>query len=593
MRNRSLLWTFFLPLLSVLVASLLLVTAFSSRSVRAFFIAHTEESLSQTAQLLVPRLAPAIAAGDEAAITSICRDVADHSTMRLTVVAADGRVLGDSHELAEVMDNHADRPEVVAALAGTTGTSTRYSSTLGHQRMYVAVPGLVGDDVTYVCRVSISLRELSLLLRGVYGRIAAAGLVMALVAGLMAFLLARRIRSALLKMDEAATAYAAGDFGHHLVLSDSVEINSVAESLNRMAAQLADRIGTIEKQRNELEAYMTSMVEGVVAVDTEENVISLNRAAAEILGQDRERSLGRSIQEVGRHPDLTRLTQEALAGADVQEKDIYIGSPRSSCLQATATSLLDLDGRRIGALLVMNDVTRLRRLETMRRDFVANVSHELKTPITSIKGFVETLLETPPEHPEEMERFLGIINKQADRLATIISDLLALSRLEQDADGPAIELMELPLFSIMERVVRDLAARDREQAERVMLECENKIRAVVNAPLLEQAVTNLVDNALKYSEPGAAVTIRCAADAEGVRISVIDQGPGIAGEHLPRLFERFYRVDKARSRRMGGTGLGLAIVKHIAQAHGGRVDAESVLGVGSTFSIVLKRKDGS
>jgi two-component system phosphate regulon sensor histidine kinase PhoR len=488
------------------------------------------------------------------------------------------------------MDNHADRPEVIAALAGETGRSTRYSATLDHQRVYCAVAERTGAGVPYVVRTSISEASLGEIMNAALGRISLAGLALALVAGLTAYLLARRLRNGLARLQASAEAFAAGELGEHALEADTAEITALAEAMNNMADQLSRRIETIDTQRRELEAVMSSMVEGVVAIDLDEMIIGLNDVAARLLGIPRDKAQGRSIQEVARNPDLTVMVQDALAVGSTVERDVRLGSHDEICARTTVTDLRDGDGGLIGALVVLNDVTRLRRLENMRRDFVANVSHELKTPITSIKGFVETLLEHPPEDPEGMRRFLGIIGRQADRLDAIISDLLALSRLEKDTENGGIELMELPVCAVLERIQRDFAVRDAAAAARLQLSCGGDLRVRLNPALIEQAVGNLIDNALKYSPSESTVDVACTSDADTVRISVTDRGPGIGTEHLPRIFERFYRVDKARSRQMGGTGLGLAIVKHIAQAHRGRVDVASEVGTGSTFTIILPRE---
>jgi len=364
----------------------------------------------------------------------------------------------------------------------------------------------------------------------------------------------------------------------------------VAHAMNTMAEQLDDRMRTSEAQRMELAAVLTSMVEGVIAVDADETIIRMNTAAAKLLGRDIDFALGRSLQEVGRNPGLTTLAQDTLRDGEPREQDVSLGDPRGTLLQVQASRLVGQDGHHLGALLVLNDVTRLRRLQSMRKDFVANVSHELKTPITSIKGFVETLIEDPPEDKAELDRFLGIINRQADRLGEIISDLLSLSRLEQNKGGGDIEFVDLPLHAILDRVRRDVASRLPDQVDRLQLDCNTALRAQVNVALLEQAVTNLIDNALKYGDEGTPVRVACEAGDDTVAIHVTDRSDGIAPHHLPRLFERFYRVDKARSRSLGGTGLGLAITKHIAQVHGGQATVVSQTGEGSTFTLTLPRE---
>ena len=535
--------------------------------------------------LATPRVLEAVA--DPAAIEPLCRELYRETGLRFTVIAPDGGVLGDSLERPGQMDNHRDRPEVAAALGGATGSSLRFSATRKERFLYVARPAGDGADVRVVVRAAVTLASLDRQLRTVYARTVLAGLAVTALAGLAAWLRTRAIGRVLQRVRAGAEAFAAGDLSGRLAAADTEEFAALTEAMNRMANQLGERIATIERQRGELEAVLSSMDEGVVAVDEAENVIGLNAAAAALLGVEAGRALGRSIQEIGRHPELTQAVQAVLAGSARLERDVTLGLAGDTCLQVRASGLRGADGRQIGALLVLNNVTRLRRLETMRRDFVANVSHELKTPITSIKGFVETIQDDPPEDPAELRRFLGIVGRQSDRLDAIITDLLALSRLEQDSEGGGIELLETAVGPVLERVVRDLASRRPEAAARVRLDCDPDCRARLNAPLLEQAVTNLLENALKYSPAGTPITVGAAAAEGTVRVSVADAGPGIAAEHLPRLFERFYRVDKARSRQLGGTGLGLAIVKHIAQAHGGRAGVASEVGRGSTFTIVL------
>jgi two-component system phosphate regulon sensor histidine kinase PhoR len=284
------------------------------------------------------------------------------------------------------------------------------------------------------------------------------------------------------------------------------------------------------------------------------------------------------------------MAQAVLAGEAPVERDVQLGPLADTWLQVRASGLRGPDGARIGALLVLDNVTRLRKLETMRRDFVANVSHELKTPITSIKGFVETLLHEQLEDKDNSLRFLGIILRQVNRLDAIIGDLLMLSRLERGSEEQTIQIQCESLAEVLCAAVEMCEKKAADKSMRLDLECPADLQAEINAPLLEQAVTNLIDNAIKYSGAGAAVRIAASHEGHAVVICVQDQGCGIEPVHLPRLFERFYRVDRARSRELGGTGLGLAIVKHIVAAHRGSVRVESTVGRGSTFFISLPQE---
>ena len=583
MRRAGLLWQFYPPLLTILVVSLVLVTGFSGRAIRSFMVQHTTDNLESFAKALSPEIAAQIDMENHEAVQDICRRLGHESGYRLTVILPTGQVIGDSDEDPALMENHADRPEIAAATSGQLGISQRYSSTLGHQRIYVAVPG----DSTFIVRTSISLDHLSNIMAHLYGEIALVSLALVILAGILGFILARKVSNSLKILQNGAQAFASGELSEPIKVDDSREINAVARSMNNMADQLAHRIRTAESQRNELESVLVSMNEGIVAVDGDQNIIRLNRKAAEIFAQDLSPALGRSIQEIARHPDITQLTKDVLQDGNNREKDIKTGGHSGRHLLVHASSLLNLEDERIGVLLVMSDLTDIKRLENMRRDFVANVSHELKTPVTSIKGFVETLMDEPPDDPAEVEHFLGIINRQTDRLENIISDLLALSRLEEDNRTNNLEMSETSVYALLQRVVRDLASRDPQAAGRLHIHCNGDIRIKINAPLLEQAIDNLIDNALKYSPEGSPVRLSCTRETKTITLSVADQGPGIQAEHLPRIFERFYRIDKARSRRMGGTGLGLAIVKHITQIHGGQATAFSTPGEGSTFSLIL------
>ncbi len=331
------------------------------------------------------------------------------------------------------------------------------------------------------------------------------------------------------------------------------------------------------------------MVEGVLAVDTEERVISLNAAAAALLGTNPDNAKGRGLQEVIRNADLRRFVTRTLAADRPIEADVVLRSDEERILQARGTSLRDARGRTIGAVIVLNDVTHLRRLESIRRDFVANVSHELKTPITSIKGFVETLLDGALHSPQDSERFLRIVARQADRLNAIIEDLLCLAKIEQADTAANVMLEQCRLPDVLQAAVDECGPKAAERQVAVRLAGDAEIEGDVNPALLEQAVMNLLDNAIKYSEPESEVIVETVALPEEILIHVRDQGCGIEEEHLDRLFERFYRVDKARSRKLGGTGLGLSIVKHIVNVHGGKVTVESSPGQGSTFTIHLPR----
>lgn len=388
---------------------------------------------------------------------------------------------------------------------------------------------------------------------------------------------------------KGAQRFADGDLTFQLDIPQSVELAGLAETLNRMAAQLNERISTINRQRQEQEAMLGSMVEGVIAVDKDATIFQANKSAANLFGTQPTTIIGRSLFEIIRHHDLQTLMNETLEKGVSTEGEIQLHGSNERSLQIYCTPLLNAKRVSIGALMVLHDITRIRRLEIVRRDFVANVSHELKTPLTSIKGFVETLLDGALEQPEEAKRFCTIIAKQVNRLQAIIEDLLSLSRIEQEAEQGQVSLKMAGLLEALQSGVQCCAHQASEKDITVTIECDPAWNARFNPHLFEQVVVNLVDNAIKYSDKGKTVTIRVTPTENMWEIRFIDQGNGMETGHLARIFERFYRIDKSRNSKVDGTGLGLAIVKYIITSHGGRIQVESKLGAGSTFTIQLPR----
>ena len=587
MQTKRIFWKLYPSYLIVTLLSLTAVYALSSTAISRFFERQIEKNLTEQAWLINQQVTAPMAAREIETLSLITDTLSSNSSARITLILPDGTVAGDTDKASSEMGNHRNRPEIKNALAGHVGQSLRYSNTLRKNMMYVAVPVSVDGRAIGVVRTAMPLTEMDQLIDAVQHRIIFGGLIILLLAAVLSLIVSRRISRPLERIKEGAQRFAAGDFSHRLQTLGSTEITSLAETMNQMAEQLEERLQTVIKEKNQREAVLSSMVEGVLAVDTDGHIISLNKAAAKFFKVVHpEEAPGRTIEEVFRNVKLQKFIGSVLEGQETLECELTVQHTAIYHLQARGTNLLGVQGKRIGAVVVFNDVSRLRRLENLRSDFVANVSHELKTPITSIKGFIETLIDGAKDDPVEADRFLKIVAKHADRLNAIIDDLLTLSRLEQ-GNKEEMEMQQVGLAGLMSSAVEVCSHRAEKKNITIKTECPDSLSAMVNPPLIEQALINLIGNAVKYSAEGKIVTVSAYAKRAGVILSVTDQGYGIEAEHLERLFERFYRVDKGRSRQEGGTGLGLAIVKHIAQAHGGTVSVKSIFGVSSTFTIFL------
>jgi two-component system phosphate regulon sensor histidine kinase PhoR len=586
-KKRRLIWQIYPSHLMIILISVVLVAWYATDSLRRFYLRQTAQDLQSRAYLLHEQISSLLSPLDSDVIDAICKEIGQLSVTRITVILPGGQVIGDSKETPRFMDNHGQRPEVLEALTGGVGQSVRFSKTLQHRMMYVAVPLMKNNQVQAVIRAAVSVSTLDNALRWIQLKIALGGLVIALLAAGVSLYVSRRISMGIERMRLGAEHFSKGDLSHRLPHPDSEEMASLAEALNRMAAQLSDRMQAVIRQRKELEAVLSSMLEGVVAVDRSEHIISMNNAAGRMFACDPLRIQGRNIQEVIRNLAIQRFVAETLSGSEPIEDDFVLYQDGERVLNIHSAPLQDADGEQIGSLLVLNDVTRLRHLENVRSDFVANVSHEIKTPLTAIKGFVETLQHGGVDDKDERERFLGIIIKHVDRLNAILEDLLALSRIEQEKGDAQARQRIGAIGDVIQTAVQVCQPNANARHIAIDIRCDRALTAKLDATLLEQALVNLIDNAVKYSHDNSSVTIEAGRQGDEILIHIHDEGAGIPYKHLPRLFERFYRVDKARSRNLGGTGLGLAIVKHIVQAHGGHVSVESTLGKGSTFTIHL------
>ena len=519
-----------------------------------------------------------------------CTAVAERLRGRVTIVATDGFVLGESSRPSVGMENHADRPEIQAALRDGIGHVVRWSETIDRRLLYAAWRTERDGDVRIV-RIAVPTTSTAEHL-ATLGTPLGAGLLAAMALGLgVAWLLSGALVRRIERLVRFAGALAAGRPTPPLGPERQDELGVLETQLAQMARDVSGTLAAMRIERERLEAILRGMVEGVVVTDLDGRVVLLNARARELLGVPADRDpAGRPLVELARDPGLAEIPRELATGSGTLSRDLALASGSGPVLQVNGARLIGEDGTPFGFVLVLHDVSELRRLETVRRDFVANVSHELRTPLTAIKGYAETLLGPAGETRETVLRFVQVIDRHSERLGRLIDDLLTLSDLE--FGRTPTRRRPIPIGPAIDDVVQILG--DRAHQRGVVLDTA----VAADTPLvhadgdqLRQVLINLVDNAVKYTPDGGRVTIRSAAadlaGAPGVALTITDTGVGIPSQDLPRLTERFFRVDKARSRELGGTGLGLAIVKHIVQAHGGRLTIASTLGEGTTVTVVL------
>jgi two-component system phosphate regulon sensor histidine kinase PhoR len=586
----------FWKLASISVASILaatlVVALLAEHYARADMARDIEGSLRAEAALLAEMAQPALHGDVPADLEARVRAVGTATGVRLTIVRADGKVVAESERDPADMDNHLRRPEIADALVHGTGHTERDSSSTGARYAYFAqrVP-VSGEPLAGFVRAAAPLAQIDARAARLRTLILSGGGVTALVAVLLSLYFTRRFTAPLTAMTEMAEGIARGEYERNTRWPGHDEIARLGQAFDTMTTQLEERLSTITSDRNRVLAILASMVEGVIAIDRDERVVHMNAVAGSVLGVVPNLCVGRRIWEVTRVMPVCEILDRVRRTSEEESAECQIVGelgakvePRT--LELRASPLRDAEGAQSGAVVVLHDVTALRKLESVRRDFVANVSHELKTPLTAIRALVETLLDDREMAGATRTRFLEKIRDQSARLSALVGDLLTLARIESNEEA-------------LERRVLDVRGPARESLARFAAAAGAKELALEGAlpddavPVkaddesLRQIFDNLLDNACKYTPSGGRIEVRVARDGGEVEIAVQDTGIGIEPRDQARVFERFYRVDKARSRELGGTGLGLSIVKHYALALDGRVALDSTPGKGSTFRVYL------
>ncbi|MEO8493495.1 MAG: ATP-binding protein [Planctomycetota bacterium] len=551
---------------------------------KSLLVEQSRQRLYGMAVVLRARVEDELASGQHAGLDELAERLAREANVRVTLIAANGSVVADSDEDVENMQNHSDRAELLQAAKVGMGSDIRRSPTLGIRMLYAAVAVKRGNELVAFVRLAVDLESLE---RQIHQRQRSLWLVafaVALLAAPLTYLVVRSIARPLAALTASARAIRGGDYEYSVPLQSRGELGELAMAFNQMRVDLASRVSQLEDSNEQMSTVLGGMVEGVLAVDARQRVLLANRACRSLLGISSSNVAGRALLEVVRNSEIEAAVTQAMTSDKTHEREITLIGPPRRVVSVVATRLLT--GSTPGAIVVLHDITELRRLENLRREFVANVSHELKTPLSSIKAYAETLRMGAINDPDHNLGFVERISEQAEHLHQLIMDLLHLARVE--AGKEAFQFVRVEIAPLVERCV----------AQVQQLATRKAITLRVSAPPEPAVVwadregvfaifTNLVGNAVKYTADGGDVEIRWHHENGSIIFEVQDTGIGIAPNEQQRIFERFYRVHKARSRELGGTGLGLAIVKHLTQSFGGSVAVTSEVNVGSVFRVTL------
>ena len=572
-------------LLSLTLLSIGTISIFSIKTLSDFIYSEVESSLKEEAKLIHNTIHGADAYSNES-LQAFTDNLLTDLSLRVTFISLNGTVLADSHKDYNLMENHKDRPEVIEALRGNYGRSNRFSSTLSKHMLYVTAPA---TDKNIIVRVALSVDHIRDKFFKTFTEIIIFSIIILLITVIISIFTANSFTSVIRSIKNISSFYSKGDFSRKLPENGPKEVSQLKISINSMGEQLQRIVNKVSIQKNELHAMLNSMVDSVILLDTNLLVKEMNPASEILLQKELNNCRGKKINQIIDNIEIVDLVETALNNSQLQEDSVWFHKGLEQYLQVHCTPIYDSDGSSKGILLVMNNMTRMKQLENMRKDFVANVSHELKTPVTLINGYVETLIDGAIENREKLNKFLNIINRHSVRITHIIDDLLILSKIEDQ--GTNIQAETVGLYDILFSAYTSCLSNAEKENIIMNIDCSDSIKLTANTILLEQAVYNLISNAIKYAGTGSNIKISgLLFGKEGkkyIKIIVEDNGKGMAAEQVDRIFERFYRINRKQSKKNGGTGLGLSIVKHIVLAHSGTINVNSTEEKGSQFIIEI------
>tara|TARA_B100000161_G_C33557241_1_gene418734 strand:+ start:2213 stop:4006 length:1794 start_codon:yes stop_codon:yes gene_type:complete len=551
-----------------------------------------EGSMQVTANLLADSIFPAKLADSSASLELHVKKQSEIASLRITLIDSFGGVLADSHQDPLAMDNHLRRPEIQAALVTGIGSTDRYSSTLGQEYRYLALPVNSTEGVIGFVRVAKPLIEISAMVERENSVVTRNTIVIAAIILVLGFIFFGYQANSIDVVSKIAKDIASGKFDTRISAVSGVGLSEIAESFNQIARRSEQNYSKVSEDRNRLATVFTCMVEGVIDVDLTQNVLHINDAAARLLSVEPQSCIGQPIWHAIRNQSITDALDSAIQNNSVVNAQVDLQRASSStALDIYAASLRNDRSEPIGAVLVLHDVTHLKNLERVRTDFVANASHELKTPITAIRAITETLLEAQEIEKETSAHFMERLHVQSLRLAQLIDDLMTISRLESSRGKEEFSRTSINKLVIRAVTVAEVAATERNI--RILTELPaTDLFLFVDGFDISQLIDNLLDNAIKYTKDHGLIDITLESDGDKATLRVSDNGLGISEEDQQRIFERFYRVDKARAQSLGGTGLGLSIVRNIAEKHNGTIEVESTIGAGSSFTFCLPLESG-